>query len=192
MQQVNLLSDDLSPRQEPLVASQFFVIWAGFAGLLVLASVWQGLSLWSLYGEKSATAEEVQVLRSRNAEQRIASAEPVDLKSKVADLAAEQTQQRQLLALLRAEQETLGFAAYLESLAAARVDGLWLDTIQIRHGERHHVRLSGLAQDPLHVPELLLNMAEEAPFEGQRFEQLKLEADGDLVQFAIVDPQAGA
>ena len=82
---------------------------------------------------------------------------------------------RQLLALLRAEQETLGFAAYLESLAAARVDGLWLDNIQIRHGERRHVRLSGLSQDPLYIPELLLNMAEEEPFEGQRFEQLELD-----------------
>ena len=192
MQQVNLLSDDLSPRQETLVASQFLVVWAGFAGLLVAASLWQGLSLWSLYDEKTATAQEVQTLRSRNAEQRVASAEPVDLKSKVAELAAAQAEQQQLLTLLRAEQETLGFAAYLESLAAARVDGLWLDNIQIRHGERRHVRLSGLAQDPLHIPELLLNMSEEAPFAGQRFEQLELEAEGDLVEFAIVDPQAGA
>lgn len=191
MQQVNLLSEELQPRAEPFVASQLLMVWAGFAVILVLVTAVQGLSLWSLHGERVATAEEVQSVRARNAEQRVASAEPVDLKTRVAELAAEQRRQQDMLALLRTEQETRGFADYLESLAAARVDGLWLETIQIRHGVRRHVRLSGLAQDPLHVPRLLHNLAEQEPFIGQRFEELLLEANGDLVRFAIVDPQAG-
>ncbi len=192
MQQVNLLTEDLRPRLEPLAASQFLLVWAGFAVVLALTSVWQGVSLWSLHGEKATTAEALQQIRSQNDVQRQASADPVDLKTRVAELAAEQRQQQRLLALLRDEQETLGFAAYMKSLATARVEGLWLDTIQISHGARRHVRLSGITRDALHVPELLHNLADEAPFAGQRFESLELEADGDLIEFAIIDPQAGA
>lgn len=191
MQQVNLLSDELRPRSEPLAASQFLLLWAGFAVLLGVVSAWQGMSLWNLHDEKISTAEALAQLRSENAVRRMASTDPVELKSSVADLATEQRRQQQLLSLLRMEQETLGFAAYLKSLAEARVEGLWLDNIQISHGVQRQVRLSGIAQDALHVPELLHNLAEQAPFAGQRFKSLTLEANGDLVEFALINPEAG-
>lgn len=79
-----------------------------------------------------------------------------------------------------------GFARHLKSLARQATSGLWLTNIALSaRGDR--VWLQGEALAAELVPTYLQNLADEEPFESQRFHRLKIDApadgvDGNLTQ----------
>lgn len=194
MQQINLLSGELLPRTEPLVARHFAVGWGVLALVLAMVTAWHGISLWSLQSDLASTQSELDTLRTANATKRANVTDPEALRQQVNQLQEQQFVQNELMTLLQSEQQTAGFSAYLTSLAHARVDGLWLNEILIAHNATRQLTLKGATVDALRVPELLQNLASQDQFAGQRFERLDLSADDDTdtVQFAIVSPLGDA
>ena len=194
MQQINLLNGELVPEREPLKAQTFLLAWAGFAGLLLAITAWHGVSLWDLKSEMAEAESSVQRMRQANAAQRANIKDPADLRAQVTELQVQQAEQTQLVALLRAQQETQGFSPYLAALGRARVKNLWLSEIAIAHGGRRQMTLKGAALDASDIPKLLKNLAHETQFSGQRFEQIDVTANEEtqVVEFAVVSPQGGA
>ena len=168
MQQINLLTLELAPKSDPLVARHLVMAWCGFGLVLALITGWHGLSLWGLHTEMASTRSAVDQLRVENNTQRQNIVDPQSLRDRIAELREQQLEQDQLMRMLRAEQETAGFSAYLSGLARAKVEGLWLSEISIVHNPASRLTLKGTALDAIRIPELLHNLAGEDHFAGQR------------------------
>lgn len=194
MQQINLLSGDLLPKSEPLVARQFVVAWGCLALVLATITSWQSLSLWGLQSDLATTQTELDQVTQANARQRAQTVDPEVLREQVSRLHKQQLEQKQLMAWLRNEAESAGFSPYMAALARARVDGLWFDEFRIAHNPVRYVALKGATVDALHVPAMLQNLASEEQFAGQRFEQIELlsNPDEDIIEFAIASPEVDA
>jgi hypothetical protein len=191
MQQVNLLSGELLPKREPLVARQFVIVWGCLALLLAAITSWHSMSLWGLQSDLVSTQSELDKLTRTNAIQRAQSVDPEVLREQVSQLHDQQLAQKQLMNWLRTESESAGFSPYMAALARARVEGLWFDEFRIAHNPLRYLTLKGATVDALHVPAMLQNLASEKQFAGQRFEQIELisSPDEDVIEFAIVSPQ---
>ena len=194
MQQINLLSGELLPKREPLVARQFVIAWGCLALVLATITSWQSLSLWGLQSDLATTQTELDHVTQANALQRAQAVDPDVLRQQVSRLHKQQLEQKQLMAWLRDESESAGFSPYMAALARARVDGLWFNEFRIAHNPLRYMTLKGATVDALHVPEMLQNLASEEQFAGQRFEQIELlsNPDEDVIDFAIVSPQVDA
>ena len=194
MQQINLLSGELLPKREPLVARQFVIAWGCLALVLATITSWQSLSLWGLQSDLATSRTELDEVTQANALQRAQAVDPDVLRQQVSRLHKQQLEQKQLMAWLRNESESAGFSPYMAALARARVDGLWFNEFRIAHNPLRYMTLKGATVDALHVPEMLQNLASEEQFAGQRFEQIELlsNPDEDVIDFAIVSPQVDA
>lgn len=194
MQQINLLTTDLLTKSEPLLGRHFIAAWGGLAVLLVALTSWHGVSLWGLHEEMASAQIAVERMRTDNAAKRANTLDPEALREQVGRLSERQIAQAQLMDLLRAQQETEGFSMYLEGLARARVDGLWLNEILIAHDTKRQVSLKGATIDAINIPALLQNLAAQDQFSGQRFDRINLTSDADAktVEFAIISPAGDA
>lgn len=74
--------------------------------------------------------------------------------------------------------DAAGFARHLKSLARQATAGLWLTNVALSaRGDRIWLQGEALAAEL--VPTYLQNLAEEAPFESQRFHRLKIDNPDD-------------
>ena len=199
MQQVNLLSDDLIARREPLEAKHFVAVWALFAALLIVVSIWQTASVWGLEATLAETQSEIQQLVNANAQQRANLVDPEVLRGQVSELQEEQISQGTIVNMLESEQKQAGFGVYMRGLAEARVTDLWLTEIRLAHppglaGDKARLTLKGETLDPRAVPELLQNLADLEQFKGQRFRTLDMSThpEENKIEFVIASPPLGA
>lgn len=192
MQQVNLLVGELKPRREQLGLGQLGAVWGTFAGLLLLASSWQGVGLWRLAAEQAEQQTLWQELTRSNETLR-SSFDPAPEPALIADveeLRRRLDDQALLVNAVRRYEATHdgGFAPFLRDLAARHVDGLALSRIELYDGGGH-VLLSGETVAPVNVPVFLKGLSEAESFRGHRFDELRLEAqESGLLRFEIVGP----
>ena len=192
-QQVNLLTNDLKPRSEPLTLSQLLAGWGVLGVGLLLLSSWSGVDLWQLASKETETLEQVQLLKETNQRLKASySTEPdAALAAEVDRLRTEQLERERLMALLEEYQveQAEGFSGYLDDLATCQVDGMWLSSIGLATGGRW-IQLRGLTTDPARVPEFLLRLSEGKSFDGHRFDAFELkETESGLIEFDIVGPE---
>ena len=195
-QQVNLLSDELKPRSDPLQFKQLLLAWAGFSFLLILMTGWDGAGLWMLNAEQEQASERLGQLRRVNADLQATTRTTPDagLQEEVDELRARQAEQIQLLALLAGygTGETTGFSSYLNDLADHRVNGLWLSRIVLEESGRR-IRLKGLTTDPVNLPVFLQGLSAGESFRGHQFDDFGLqEVESGLLEFDIAGPEEDA
>ena len=192
MQQVNLLTDELRPRREPLTLNQLFMLWVGFAVILLLVSSWSGVDTWQLATKEDETREQWRLLKETNDRLRAsysATADPA-LEARVAALRLEQEEREQLVTMLADyhNQQALGFSGYLSDLSSHGVSDMWLSEIAFETGGQW-IRLKGMTTDPARVPEFLHQLSEDSSFDGHLFDAFELkEAESGLIEFAIDGP----
>jgi type IV pilus assembly PilN-like protein len=198
MQQINLLTEDLMARSESLQAQHLILVWSGVVAILFAFTVWQGFTVWGLNRELADTRVEIADLVAANAQQRAQLVDPSELRAQLGELRDRQLLQGALVEQLRGQQNKGGFSPYLQGLAKARVEGLWLTNINLQGGSggaADQLTLKGTTVNPRLVPKLLQGLAELPAFQGKRFQQLELYAnpdggpDNSLVEFIITSPQ---
>jgi Tfp pilus assembly protein PilN len=190
IQQINLLTDDLRRKREPLTLSQLLMIWGVFGGLLVVFSGWDGVGLWQLNSEHERTEEQRRMLSEANEALKSHYATDPTLKAEVETLRAQQLEQQQLMSLLlgyQSEQDD-GFSLYLDDLSTQAVDGMWLSQISLLEGGSR-IQLKGITDDPVNLPVFLKRLSDGQSFKGHRFDEFELkEAESGLLEFDITGP----
>jgi hypothetical protein len=191
MQQVNLLTDELKPKRDPLTLQQLLSTWLALLGLLMLVSVWQGFGIWSL---ESAHAERQQALETLTADNdalraSVSTAPEPELIAEVAAMRERFSLQSLMVdAVTGYERGDAGFSGYLTDLAVNHVDGMALQRIELADGGSR-ITLSGETEAPVNVPVFLKRLSDGDSFSGHRFDQLRLEAqESGLLRFRIMGP----
>lgn len=197
IQQVNLYTDELRPRREPVQAPT--LVWSTVAALvfLVIAAVVVRL-------EAGDAQARLQTLEARVAElEREATRLTAEVEAQQLDPALAQTleetnqaiRQRQRLldevAKLVDHQGT-GFSPYMAALARRVPDQLWLTGFSIDL-TADQLELAGRTRSGSQVPVYLERLGQEPVFSGRRFGELRLvraEA-GPWVDFVIASGRDG-
>lgn len=191
-QQINLLTDDLRRRQEPLTFSQLLMLWGVFAAALVLFSGWDGISIWQLSSKHERGEEQTAMLTQANQALKAEFDGRIDpqLKAEVDELRVRQMEQRQLMNLLmgyKSAQEG-GFSAYLDDLADHAVEGMWLSQITFEEGGSR-IHLKGMTTDAIHLPEFLQRLSNGRRFKGHLFDDFEIrESESGVLEFDITGP----
>lgn len=194
MQQVNLLADDLRPRNEQLAPRQVLLAWGALVAILLGISGWQAVSAWRLADAHDAVEAQWRELAAGNATLR-AAVEAVpepELIDQVETLRALFNSQSLMVEAVRDYERGSegGFSGYLSDLAAQHVPGLALSRIELHDGG-NRIRLSGQTEVAVTVPRFLQRLSGGASFRGHRFDEFRIEAlDSGLLQFDIVGPGA--
>jgi hypothetical protein len=192
LQQINLLSDELRRRKEPLTFTHLLVLWAAFGVALALFTGWDGLSLWQLNAKHELNEEQSAMLARANEALKAAFDSKLDpkLKQQVDELRAEQLEQQQLMNLLvgyKSDHEG-GFSAYLGDLSDYAVDGMWLNEIVFEEGGTR-IHLKGMTTEAVHLPEFLQSLSEGASFSGHQFDDFEIrESASGVLEFDIRGP----
>ena len=191
-QQINLLTDDLRRRKEPLTFNQLLVVWGVFGLLLGLLTTWDGISIWQLTSKHELSKEQTAMLTKANTALKAefdVSTDP-ELQAAVDELRALRAEQRQLMNLLLGYQSDQqgGFSAYLDDLSRHALDGMWLSEIVLEAGGTR-IALKGSTTDAILLPKFLQSLSEGSSFEGHLFDEFMVqEAKGGLLDFDIIGP----
>jgi len=174
----NLYRSDLRPRPERLGLATALWVW-----LLALAV----LALAGLPDHQKAARQRLAnvALEQRQAQQQVQIAEleravlelgdEASLRATLADLEQRVAAEHALLGLLRAGALSASApSGYLRATAAARVDGLWLETLHLA-GSGASLELAGRCLSPERLPEYLQALSQQPAFAGYRFVQYQLE-----------------
>lgn len=190
IQQINLLTDDLRRKREPLTFTQLLMIWGIFGGLLVVFSGWDGVGLWQLNSEHERTEEQRRMLAEANDAMKSEFGTDRALKAEVEALRARQQEQQQLMSMLlgyQSEQDD-GFSLYLNDLADQAVDGMWFSQISLLEGGSR-IQLKGETTNPIHLPVFLKRLSKGESFKGHRFDEFEIkESESGLLEFDITGP----
>ncbi|MCB1684756.1 MAG: hypothetical protein R3E82_18390 [Pseudomonadales bacterium] len=192
-QQVNLLSDDLLPRREPLGLGHLLAAWAFLGVVLALFSGWQGIGIWRMASQLTETRAQWELIDASNEQLKQENESRTDsgLRHEVEALRTARAEQQQLVLLLKDYQsdQANGFSGYLNDLADHQVKGMWLSQIRFDQGGRR-IQLKGLTTDPRHVPQFLVALSEGHSFNGHRFDGFALqEIETGLLEFVINGPE---
>ena len=188
-QQVNLLSEELKPKVQPMTIGQLMAAWVALVGVLTVVSGGDGASLWQLATQHEDTQNQWQVLHDANSLLKAGVSEQADpaLRLEVEDLRERRAEQRRLMDLLFGykTRQTDGFSPYLNDLAEYRVDGMWLQRITLDAGGAR-IHLNGRTTDPKVLPQFLKRLSLGDSFRGHRFHNFELkESDQGLLEFDI-------
>lgn len=192
-QQINLLTEDLKPRKEPLTLRNLLAIWGVFGVALVLFTGWDGVSLWQLSSKQKLHEQQAGVLSKANEALKAQFDGRLDenLKAEVDGLRARQLEQRQLMDLLLGYKSARrgGFAAYLDDLAEHSVEGMWLRQITLEEGGAR-IHLKGMTTDAIRLPEFLQNLSRGHSFQGHLFDDFEIrESESGVLEFDITGPE---
>lgn len=185
MQQINLLNDEVFPAKEWLTPDQLLTGAGIFAVLLLLVSGVLSLQLVPLGMAKAQATD--RLLEIRTQQQSIMRRLPgPEIRQQLDTLRRRQRDNQELLVMVgRGDAEA--FSVYLQALARARVEGLWLQNIELRReGVEVNLNLSGQATEPVLVARLLQALADEETFSGHRFANLDISQEDSLATFTVV------
>ncbi|MDX1635740.1 MAG: PilN domain-containing protein [Marinobacter sp.] len=181
IQRVNLYTDDLKPRREPVRAAT--LLWSSVAvlALVVVAAVIARLDaagagdrLQALNAQVSELEQEAQRLTAKVEAQQ---PDPA-LEATVAELNQAINQRQRLLAEVErlVDYEDAGFSPYMAALARRVPEQLWLTGFQVDL-LNNQLSLAGRTRVGGQVPLYLEQLGQEPVFSGRRFEQLSLKRD---------------
>lgn len=191
IQRVNLYTDELRPRREPVTATT--LVWSAVAVLMVVvtAAVFARLdaadSAEQLHAVNVRVAELEQTAQRLTAELEAQQLDPT-LESAVADINQAINQRQRLLEEVArlVDYQDAGFSPYMAALARRIPDQLWLTGFQIDLLQ-NQLRLAGRTRTGGQVPVYLERLGQEPVFSGRRFEQLSLKRDdsGNWIEFLV-------
>ncbi len=195
-QQVNLLTEELKPRIQPLNFTQLMAAWAALVGLLLLVSGGDGASLWQLASQHEETTTQWRTLRDANSRLKASVSEQADpaLRLEVDNMRERRDEQRRLMDLLFGyeSKQSDGFSLYLNDLARYRVNGIWLRQITLNEGGAR-IHLNGRTTNPEDLPLFLKQLSLGESFRGHRFQNFELrENDEGILEFDISDPEVSS
>jgi hypothetical protein len=191
-QQINLYQPALRPARVPLSAATVARITLVFALGLVAISIYQHRQVEDLEDRLSAlerlrdtTQSRIlalsEVVAGRGRDAGLADA----IQARREDLVRKQWVLNELTGVGKATVQ--GFSGLLEGLARQRVEGLWIDAVQVRDGGRD-LALTGSARSAELVPVLLQRLGGEPAFARRAFRSLiveRPEAEPRRVDFAL-------
>ncbi len=191
MQQVNLYTDELRPRQQPLQAR--LVVMAIVASLLlvVAGALYVRYENRALNESLTGFQSQMQSLEVRVAELTTAVASrqiDPELVAAVAELSGNISRRQRLLVevqrLVGSGGE--GFSPYMAAMARQIPEGVWLTGFKIDLGAAD-VQLSGRTRQSERVPVYLERLGKEPVFSGRHFARFKLERheSGRWIDFDI-------
>ncbi|MEM9620725.1 MAG: hypothetical protein AAF993_03695 [Pseudomonadota bacterium] len=200
LQQINLLSDDLLPRAQPLHEKQLLAGCLIFAALLIGWSLLDAFALGGLSDDIDEANRALATLNSQIEELREAQAGgETALRAELTRLRARRAEQSMLAQILNQEgrgsggEAGAGIASAMVVLAENRLPGLWLSELTIYPRHMPFLQLKGHALDPVMVPRYLQKLADGGRFTGHRFERVEVRrADAqDRVDFELYSPDLG-
>jgi MSHA biogenesis protein MshI len=183
IQSVNLYTEDMRPRRDPLTLTQVTTVALAALVVLSLASFYAG---WR--ADEAASAR--QAANARIAELRSALADAGDRLERRAEDPALRGELEKLSAALRRGDELVqqverlasrsaeGFSPFMLGLARQAVDGVWLTTLEVDRDTGNLV-LEGLTEDGSLVPLYLEQLRSEPAFSGRRFRYFRLDRPED-------------
>jgi len=190
LQQINLYRDDVVVRAPRLDARALLRGLGTLTGFLLLISAcllgWGGVQLRRTDALRERTAQAEHSLAELEARYQ-AHADPAPLEAQIAMLEAELKIREQLIELIQTSSANRsGFSPQLEGLALGRLQGMWLESFELREGGRE-LALSGRTLQPDLVPDFVLELEKHPVFAGAEFESLLLERanDADPLRFEI-------
>lgn len=197
IQRVNLYTDELKPRREPVTATT--LLWSSVAVLVVLVAA----AVFVRF-EAADAAERQQALNARVAElEQTAQSLTAEVKAQQVDPAVEDAvaevnqaisqRQRLLTEVARlVDYQNGGFSPYMTALARRIPEQLWLTGFQIDL-HQNQLRLAGRTRTGGQVPVYLERLGQEPVFSGRRFEQLRLTRDdsGAWIEFLVGSKRDG-
>ncbi len=155
-QQINLYLPEFRPRRDWLDARRLVQASVGLAGLLVLLG---GYDYWRLSSLQGRVPELQQTLateteRAERLEQAVTGEADDALLEEIDEREQRLERSRQLLSFLEQTNlgNTTGFSGYLQDLARATFDGLWLTRIRFSNGGTS-IHLQGQAERTAMVPD---------------------------------------
>ncbi len=204
VQQINLLHGDLLPKTDPLTAQHLLSLWGAFVVVLIGLTSWFQWSVSSLEDEAVTSQQQLDVLVQANAASRRNQTDPAAMRDEIRSLENQLMQQQSFVAALTDRSGTGGFSARLKALAAARVNDVWLDRIQLAKGTLlpdqesgpgmtvpapARIVLEGGAVDAAAVPRLLRKLSGQAEFQGEHFNLMTIQRQDDAptLRFKVSD-----
>lgn len=180
-QQVNLLSAELIPPRVWLSARELMIGIGIFTTLLLAYSALQALNLPALKDIEQAAQAQLKKMNTT-----VAGEPPAQIAARISELKAEQARQRSLLETLQ-DVPQHSFSAYLKGLSESRVEGLWLEKIQLeRERKATRIGLSGRSLATPQVPALLDALGSDEVFSGYQFTDLEVKKTDGYVQFSLL------
>lgn len=191
IQRVNLYTDELKPRREPVRATT--LLWGSAAMLVFLLAAAMVVRF-----QAADSAERLQALNARVVEleqkaQRLTAAVEAQrldpaVESAVAEVSQAISQRQRLLEEVArlVDYQDVGFSPYMAALARQIPEQLWLTGFQIDL-QQNQLKLAGRTRAGGQVPVYLERLGQEPVFSGRRFEQLSLQRDdsGRWIEFLI-------
>lgn len=178
--QVNLVSADLLPGYGPVQLPVFVFV---FIGSVICALIW----IASAYDTRAKLIEEQKIWQqtSNSQQQALASYQSLhpemfnedELEQRNVTLTADLNLRRTTLQDLanQLENSIEGFTGPLNQLSDYDVNGLWLETIHLRNGQRSF-SLTGFAQTPELIPEYIAQLG-QSDFKGISIQQLSVQKE---------------
>lgn len=183
MQQVNLYTEDLRPRKDPLTLNHA-VLYTGMAVLVIaLASLWARWDLARLQDRENRLASQLEQTRQQveSLSAQLEKRAPDAALERSVSQAREQLQTRRKLADRMgrlAKAGARGFSPYLEGLAKQIVPDLWITSLAISLPDQA-LQLEGMTRDGDQVLAYLQRLEQEPVFSGRRFSYFQLQRDED-------------
>jgi hypothetical protein len=180
-QSINLHQGRKEGGEERLNAETILRISLGFLGLLVLSSVYQGISHIFVEIEEERLGKELTRVEKESAmkEQILANKQVKEIKEGLeieAQKIEEQLKTNQkIIATLGQvrKNKNKGFSNFMTALAKGGFPEIWMTEFAIK-GEGEYISLQGTTVAPQHVPRLIENLSKETVFQGKSFEIFKM------------------
>ena len=198
-QQINLYLPQFRKKKDWLDFENMVGLTVVFAVLLVIATLIEGYSSYSLQGKVNELEADLSEARNRtNAliDTYGVQSEDSSLASSVQTLQENLAGKKALLNFLDGRDigNTAGFSEFLADLARYHIDGLRLTSINLRNGGES-VFLGGEVSRAENVPLYLQNLRNGESYNGKTFQTLKISnatADNQLDTIMTFDVATGA
>ena len=197
VQQVNLYTDDLRPRQGKLQAgTALSVLVLGLVAFVVAAGVvrYQESQLQAKVGTLQQQSERLQSSVEQLTSEVSARQPDPAVEAALESVTATLVRRQQLLGRVEnlIATEATGFSASLLALARQVPQGLWLTQIRL-DARQGNVGLAGKAQSGRLVPVYLEKLGDEPAFAGKTFGSFRLdrEEDGRWIEFRVATDTDG-
>ena len=196
IQQVNLYTDELKPRREPLQAGTLLAAVAAVLVLILVMAVFVRVEAADQEERLESLNDRIEQMEQGvgrlTAEVEAQQVDP-DMVRAVDQISQDIAQRQRLLAQVSrlVSPDRRGFSSYLTALARQAPEQVWLTGFMVDlSGNR--IRISGRTLAGDQVPVYLEQLGQEAVFSGRRFERLNLQRDesGRWINFEIASERA--
>jgi len=193
MQEVNLLSEDLIPSNDPFTLRELCIALGLFALLLSSLSGWQSYQAWSTTKQTTKSQQQLAALEQEISQLKAQTDQQVEpaLAAELANASQQRDDLRKLSTVLKKESFSSGFHQHLVDLASVHMRKLWFDSIEITKGGQY-IRLAGFSEAAELVPLYLSQLSQGDAFAGYKFDGMQIERETDaLVSFEVRGPAPG-